>query len=122
MDNTSENWYKVGERAYLLSTGEKVFRNGDSMIMAGNTWDTDWDNLRAYQDEQRKKGETITLRGTDAEDWCLMDDTNGFYFRVEGIWPEIYVEDGYNGPVIGKFTNFRWRPGHGPKGGKHGSN
>lgn len=82
-----------------------------------------WHALRAYQDEQRKKGEPISAKDFYNKcygDYSLKDIS--FEFRLGGMsgngLPYINCFGPYNYPAIAchaRFTNFRWRPGRGPK-------
>lgn len=77
-----------------------------------------WPSLRAYQDEQRKKGEpmvmTLSWRPKSYPGFKFGDMFDGYDLR-----PAIYVNPVESGGHLvgytGMFTNFRWRPGHGPK-------
>jgi len=122
-----QNMYNEGIRSYVDSEGDVLHQDKD-----GNQWEPGyletWKVLRAYQDEQRKKGEPIVFTDWDAENRWLNRDHGeiGVYrssFAVRQEWdqtkrPRIYAFDREHCSAI--FTNFRWRPGHGPKGGDHG--
>ena len=111
-----------------------------------------WHSLRAYQNEQRKKGEPIVLSHHGIVRWYNNDySSNGNTFAFDEVdsRPMIAVIDQYSSAGLARFTNFRWRPrhprcsqgicllnrcidgswchpkdttGHGPKGGDHGIN
>jgi hypothetical protein len=66
-----------------------------------------WQALRAYQDEQRKKGEIIRVENY-IQGQRLTRLIPGLAYRPDGsVFFTFYG---------GRFTNFRWRPGKGPKG------
>jgi hypothetical protein len=110
--------FDKGWRAYQKTDGKPFFQSQDGEeFKVYGTMDV-WHALRAYQDEQRKKGVPIT------------------YDSVEDQLPEPYVSEGvmatylcqfgggveiqlakYKGPRertyrIARFTNFRWREGY----------
>ena len=105
--------YDQGTRAYVKPTGS-IFQKSDGSQVSVRTWPL-WESLRAYQDEQRKKGEPIR--------WPQLKDRKKWYantyeeFRFECINDMPCIDVHKN--VIGGFKNFRWRPGHGPKGGSN---
>jgi hypothetical protein len=111
----------------LYTSGIRAFKRGDEDCTVtwfqksdGSRWPHEgsfiWDRLRAYQDEQRKKGEPITLF---IGEWHNRD-----YVQKEGQ-EVIFALNHLDRPEIrtfsrategvAKFTNFRWRPGHGQK-------
>jgi len=91
-----------------------------------------WMDLRAYQDEQRKKGEPIKYDFTKINEiWYGRNHiADGIKYHYCGasmgankITPEIVLLPGakmgdfpITGSEYGGFKNFRWRPGHVPKG------
>ena len=143
IDGIIEMDYNDGVRAYRVdgcmvlhnSTGMQSFDELEPMSKTAMYFAKRWHALRAYQDEQRKKGEPIEWVGSEAEyriinSWLGRDYSVGhvsFSFTVKHSLtpdmrhPNVLVWDtSQNDKVIAKFTNFRWRPGHGPKGGDHG--
>lgn len=92
----------------------RVYENGEEM----------WHALRAYQDEQRKKGEPINFRKTPQFHYGWRMLNVGEYHKIYSDWmgyPHIMLLESYKPDEntrqnLGQFTNFRWRPGHGPKG------
>jgi hypothetical protein len=118
--------YEKGQRAYIRE-GVDDLGGWESHIVMNpdgsfrhyeNNLLPQWYALRAYQDEQRKKGEPIVLPEYSAS-WHGMDygthDLN-FMFFSENRRPIIHAyEVRLPGKKVARFTNFRWRPGHGPK-------
>jgi murein tripeptide amidase MpaA len=86
-----------------------------------NDASAEWHALRAYQDEQRKKGEPIIMTDNEALQFsrlCLRSETQFNYVHAYTGQPgiqSITPLKPYGQRVNGRFTNFRWRPGHGPK-------
>jgi hypothetical protein len=123
VDNEMIFDYNNGIRAYQTEEAFKFFFEDTStgrQEWAITLREVDhWHALRAYQDEQRKKG--VPIAGTGGEYWDALPSgpQRGFTFHSLGNIPRIYVYSGLNNPPIGQFTNFRWRPGHGPKGGSN---
>ena len=114
MDKVAAYQYNKGERAYMSFQGSMFLQDID-----GNMWPVystdnasvqDWHALRAYQDEQRKKGVSINCfqipRFAD-RDQVIKDVEYIFGFNQDD--PEIRV---FSDSLIAKFTNFRWREGY----------
>jgi hypothetical protein len=128
--------YNKGWRAYFHSGcgGQVYFKDGVFKNIVLNTRNSVrvWEALRAYQDEQRKKGEPINYDFQEInENWYgrthIADGIKYHYCGSSAgdkITPEIVLLAGASmgdfpitGGEHGGFKNFRWRPGHGPKGG-----
>jgi hypothetical protein len=120
--------YNRGGRAYIVDNA-MIFQYPEYYKYADGTNRVTWHALRAYQDEQRKKGEPIRIRGYDeADKWRenhrKADVRPPFFFGSYAENPDLneyscdipyikhYASDGSD---LGFFTNFRWRPGHGPE-------
>lgn len=112
--------YNAGYRAYINQDGEKIFNNAEGQGQyASPRREDEWHALRAYQDEQRKKGVPIVFNYTKAiKDWFPWDtllDGRLYNFCGDGTWPKIepiinIITD--DGTVVSRFTNFRWREGY----------
>jgi hypothetical protein len=122
--------YESGFRSVLLYSGESeihAFSNSEGYHPVEEP--DIWHALRAYQDEQRKKGEPILVSpmgALDASKWYhrsykTQDTTFEFRFGTHSHndskpWINIFSAKNYHGVWChARFTNFRWRPGHGPK-------
>ena len=117
MDKQIKIAYDRGIRAYYRD-GEPEFID-QRFPDANYVWSSlgNWIALRAYQDEQRKKGEPIgRIEGWKGKSHVSQNEEGKpceFNFIHVDHHPVIFV--GHRAE-IGIFTNFRWRPGHGPKG------
>lgn len=117
--------YDEGMRACLLHGDVHVYtyQNVDKYFPVINP--DLWMDLRAYQDEQRKKGEPILVEHLP-KNWFYSTyrtnkDTEFIFGWNSKNWipnnPRVQVHYRYYfGGIdpVGQFTNFRWRPGHGP--------
>ena len=118
--------YDEGMRACLLPGDVHVYtyQNVDKYFPVINP--DLWIDLRAYQDEQRKKGEPIVMSSDEALEFgrlCHRIPTQFNYVHAFTGHPgiqSITPQKPYGQIVNGRFTNFRWRHGHGPKGGSNG--
>jgi hypothetical protein len=113
--------YEAGWRAYENFDGLAVyFKDGVYHNTPISLQKLAWSALRAYQDEQRKKGVPIVFPDWGAENSWLSRDHGeiGVYrssFAIRQEWdqtkrPRIYAFDREH--CSGMFTNFRWREGY----------
>jgi hypothetical protein len=121
--NSISAYYSSGLRAYQNLDGGLFLQELSAPFQK---YETDvpsefWHALRDYQDEQRKKGEPILIGTKDRMNFLSNDyDTPDMQvqFSYEGVGaPCVYIFGTNNYHAIfahAKFTNFRWRPGHGP--------
>jgi hypothetical protein len=118
--------YNRGGRAYIVDNA-MIFQYPEYYKYADGTNLTTWHALRAYQDEQRKKGEPIRFDAPLGETYLPWNRrTYGeFWFGSRATRPgekrqpviEVFSFDHAHilKNQIARFTNFRWKPGHGPK-------
>lgn len=121
----ADHVYNVGWRACIVPHGQESTRLIHRNILNGNIdeikTDADkecWGYLRAYQDEQRKKGVPIEIQTFDmskswhSRDYNHVDEkgntVNNFFFGT--YTPNI--QQRFNENFTAYFKNFRWRPGH----------
>jgi hypothetical protein len=111
-----ESWraYERGSQKVMVheKTGLCVIAERDLQLI-------EWHALRAYQDEQRKKGEPIKPNECKPmrRDYGLPDVTFQYYPCPDypNDPPQVNLFNPGTVWAHAKFTNFRWRPGHGPK-------
>jgi hypothetical protein len=108
---------KLGEMCWQWTEGG-IYRKVDAHEVK------DWHSLRAYQDEQRKKGVPIVMSSEEAIEFgrlCHRIPTQFNYVNAYTGHPgiqSITPQKPYGQIVNGRFTNFRWREGY-PKQPPH---
>jgi hypothetical protein len=119
--NTSKILYEYGIRSYIVE-GVKIHKNKDGYAYVPVNMEI-WHALRAYQDEQRKKGVPImSVPGWRDRDYDFKETNYTFAIHTNDPCMRCVVynceEPGPRTPfthdlkVVGRFTNFRWRDGY----------
>ena len=112
--------YEQGFRAYVYADGKHFYKHQETGMehKVYGTMDQ-WHALRAYQDEQRKKGVPILWEQVPYD---FVEDLATAYQAVSGRMDGTFTIRGYTDLLSkhphGQFTNFRWREGY-PKKNDH---